>query len=193
MNISNPTTFAAPDLTYSTSNSSGTSGALRADDQIAIFSASSPQTIAFSQSAAAGDDAFASRLDHVHGMAAATAEASAAQVKDQTAEALFVPPDHVKQSPGVAKCWGKAAATGVLASPSYNITSSGKDSTGVYTWTWLTDFTDVDYAILVTPYDATAFFNPDTIAVGSTKVRMFDASSVASDRGHSVAGFGDIS
>ena len=73
MNINNPTTFSSPDLTYTTSNSSGSAGALRADDSIAIFSASNPETIAYGQSAAAGDDAFASRLDHVHGMAASTA------------------------------------------------------------------------------------------------------------------------
>ena len=70
MNINNPTTFATPDLTFSTSNSSGTSGALRADDSLAIFSSTVPETISYGQSAATGDNPFGSREDHVHGMAA---------------------------------------------------------------------------------------------------------------------------
>ena len=64
MNINNPTTFSAPDLTYTTSNSSGSAGALRADDSIAIFSTNAPSAIA--SAAATGDDAFAARLDHIH-------------------------------------------------------------------------------------------------------------------------------
>lgn len=64
MNISNPTTFATPDPSWSTSNSSGTSGAMRADDQLAIFSTNTPTAIASSGST--GDDGFASRLDHIH-------------------------------------------------------------------------------------------------------------------------------
>jgi len=73
VNINNPTTFSAPDLTYSTSNSSGTSGALRADDTLAIFSTQVPTTIAYSATAATGDNAFGSREDHVHGMFASAA------------------------------------------------------------------------------------------------------------------------
>ncbi len=96
MNINNPTTFSTPDLTLSTSNSSGTAGALRADDTIAIwatpgvslgttaaigdaatgirsnstivgFDASVPGNIALSTAAATGSAAVASRRDHTHG------------------------------------------------------------------------------------------------------------------------------
>ena len=67
MNINNPTTFATPSLTYSTSNSSGTAGALRADDTIAVFDAPVPGTITPAASAATGSAAIAARRDHVHG------------------------------------------------------------------------------------------------------------------------------
>ncbi len=71
MNINNPTTFSTPNLTLSTSNSSGTAGALRADDTILVYDATVPTTIAYGASAAAGDTATAAHRNHNHGMAAA--------------------------------------------------------------------------------------------------------------------------
>ena len=71
MNISNPTSFSTPDLTFSTSNSSGTSGALRADDTVLLYDTTVPGTIAASASAATGSAETAARRDHVHGSAAA--------------------------------------------------------------------------------------------------------------------------
>tara|TARA_R100000306_G_C4371133_1_gene140019 strand:- start:930 stop:1730 length:801 start_codon:yes stop_codon:yes gene_type:complete len=65
MNINNPTTFSSPDLSYSTSNSSGSSGALRADDTIAVFDGTVPATIA--SASATGSAGKAARRDHVHG------------------------------------------------------------------------------------------------------------------------------
>lgn len=67
MNINNPTTFSTPDLTLSTSNSSGTAGALRADDTILVYDTTVPTTIASSASAAAGDTGTAARRNHTHG------------------------------------------------------------------------------------------------------------------------------
>ena len=71
MNISNPTSFSTPDLTLSTSNSSGTSGALRADDTILVYDATVPTTIGAGDSAATGSAATSARRDHGHGSAAA--------------------------------------------------------------------------------------------------------------------------
>ena len=71
MNISNPTSFSTPDLTLSTSNSSGTSGALRADDTILVYDATVPTTIGAGDSAATGNSETAARRNHVHGSAAA--------------------------------------------------------------------------------------------------------------------------
>ena len=70
MNINNPTTFSTPDLTLSTTNSSGVAGALRADDTILVYDATVPTTIAYGASASAGDTATAARRNHSHGMAA---------------------------------------------------------------------------------------------------------------------------
>ena len=65
MNINNPTTFSTPDLTLSTSNSSGTAGALRADDTILVYDTTNPANVTLG-SAATGSAAVAARRDHVH-------------------------------------------------------------------------------------------------------------------------------
>jgi len=65
MNINNPTTFSTPDLTLSTSNSSGTAGALRADDTILVYDTTVPASVT-SGSSATGSAATAARRDHVH-------------------------------------------------------------------------------------------------------------------------------
>ena len=64
MIINNPTTFSTPDLTLSTSNSSGTAGALRADDTILVYDTTVPEPIG---TASAGDTATSARRNHVHG------------------------------------------------------------------------------------------------------------------------------
>ena len=71
MNISNPTSFSTPNLTFTTSNSSGTSGALRADDSLLLYDVTVPTTIGAGDSAATGSAATSARRDHVHGSAAA--------------------------------------------------------------------------------------------------------------------------
>jgi len=68
--IPRATSFATPALVYSTSNSSGTGGALRADDTVAIFSTTTPTVSVWGVSSSTGDNAFGSREDHVHGFVA---------------------------------------------------------------------------------------------------------------------------
>jgi len=70
VNINNPTTFSAPDLTLSTSNSSGSAGALRADDTILVYDNTAVDAITFGQAGSVGSASTASRRDHAHAMAA---------------------------------------------------------------------------------------------------------------------------
>lgn len=65
MNITNPTSFGSPNLTLSTSNSSGSSGALRSDDQILVYDTTVPSVLALAS--ATGSAATSARRDHVHG------------------------------------------------------------------------------------------------------------------------------
>lgn len=87
MNINNPTTFSTPDLTLSTSNSSGTSGALRADDTILIYDTQNPNPVG--ASAEVGSVATSARRDHVHvGVGAVTSTDEAIARYNGTAGAL---------------------------------------------------------------------------------------------------------
>jgi len=179
VNINNPTTFSAPDLTYTTSNSSGTAGALRADDSIAIFSAAVPETIAYGQSAAAGDDAFASRLDHVHGMAASDAVSVASQVQMEAASVntVFASPGQTQYHPGIVKAWVQSTATGVLTG-SYNVGSVDDNGTGDWTVNFTTVFSAATYAVSGLPLNGGA----------DILLRVADASNADKTYIHAVVG-----
>ena len=61
--------YAEPNLTFSTTNSSGTSNALRADDTIALFDAVNPALVAIgTTSSSPGSSGTGARRDHVHGI-----------------------------------------------------------------------------------------------------------------------------
>jgi hypothetical protein len=70
VNINNPTTFSVPDLSLSTSNSSGSAGALRADDTILVYDTTSPVAVTSGGSASVGSAATSARRDHKHAAAA---------------------------------------------------------------------------------------------------------------------------
>jgi len=81
VNINNPTTFSTPDLTLSTSNSSGTAGALRADDTILVYDTSVATAVAYGGSSSAGDTVTASRRNHTHSGPTAATNDICAQVR----------------------------------------------------------------------------------------------------------------
>jgi len=148
MNINNPTTFSAPDLTYTTSNSSGTAGALRADDSVAIFSTTAPVAISTSTvSSATGDNPFASREDHVHGSTGIVAAASVAEMKAASSTTVFVTPGRAQNHPGCAKGWVEINGVTQAVRVSYNVTSTSDEGVGQCEITWATDFSGNDYAI----------------------------------------------
>ena len=66
MQINNPTTFSTPDLTLTTSNSSGSAGALRADDSILVYDTTVPSSLTPTSSASVGTAQTSARRDHVH-------------------------------------------------------------------------------------------------------------------------------
>jgi hypothetical protein len=70
MQINNPTTFSTPDLTLTTANSSGTAGALRADDSILVYDTTIPAEVT-TGSSTTGSAATSARRDHVHGIGSA--------------------------------------------------------------------------------------------------------------------------
>jgi len=83
------------------------------------------------------------------------------------------------------------ASDGTLQSNSYNITSTVKNSTGNYTITWNTDFSNTDYTINVTAEGNIRFIRLTTIAVGSVIIDTFADGSTAADSALHISALGD--
>lgn len=151
MNINNPTTFSTPALVYSTSNSSGSAGALRADDTLAVFSTTVPTNIAVTTvSASTGDNAFTSREDHVHGSTAITAAASEAEMVAASSTTVYASPGRTVNHPGVAKAWLQMVYSGGTPTEvgSYNVASFSDLGVGIYKAVWDIDMSDTTYSVV---------------------------------------------
>lgn len=113
-------------------------------------------------------------------------------IEAETNEDTYLPPDLVKNSPGVAKAWARIAADGTLASPNYNITSTSKVSTGRYNVTIATDFSDEDFVVVGMADDS----NEDTVTGRSTVVGGWDIevrrAGTLTDIINMSVGFGDL-
>jgi hypothetical protein len=80
----------------------------------------------------------------------AESEATQAEMEAETAVAKFVPPDLVKNSPGVAKArWhGNANQVTMTQDDSYNMTGFTDNAAGDHTFTIATDFADATYSVV---------------------------------------------
>ena len=125
----------------------------------------------------------------------AESEATQAEMEAETAVAHFVPPDLVRNSPGVAKAYCQIAAAGTIVSNSYNVASITDTGTGDRTIVFDTDFGNINYV------PANSQFTNNTAAIGymfltnvvgsvQLIVRDLDADGVA-DHASATAFFGD--
>jgi hypothetical protein len=123
----------------------------------------------------------------------AESEATKAQMEAETASPLFVPPDLVKNSPGVAKCWCVITAAGAIESPSYNVASIDDNSTGNRDINFTTAFSSNVYAtaaIIMMPGDDMSVVRVSGIATGAVNIQISNSSGVIDIR-TSQAIFGD--
>ena len=93
----------------------------------------------------------------------------------------------------VCKAWAAVAANGTK-SASYNVASTAKDSTGIYTVTWDTDFSSVNYAVTITITSEVASQTPsswiENRAAGSCKVHLSNSGGTYADFDFSIMAFG---
>ena len=107
----------------------------------------------------------------------AESEATQAEMEAESAVAHFVPPDLVKNSPGVAKGWCHIAADGTISGStaypnSYNIDTITDTGTGDRTIVWDTDFSQTVYAVAGSWGDNTTdgYMSYITYAAGSIRL-----------------------
>lgn len=137
---------------------------------------------------AAGADQQLSEEGHVH------VEATKAQMEAETAGAFaYVPPNLVKNSPGVAKVWALIAAAGMLTA-GYNVASITDVGTGNRTVVIATDFSSANYAIVSHLNGSVSEnnFTEDTArAAGSWTHTTASSTGTPADIESSVVAFGD--
>ena len=131
--------------------------------------------------------------DHTH--AGSPTEATQAAVEAETAEATFVPPDLVKNSPGVAKGWCRITAVGALEAPDYNVDSVTDTGLGDRSIVWGTDFSTSVYTCVAQLAEDTTASSQITImfssfAVGSVR-HTIRAAGALNDFTTSVHAMGD--
>ena len=120
--------------------------------------------------------------------------ATQAQMEAQSAVNNPVPPNLVRNSPGVAKGWGIIQDIGALRTPSYNITSVTDTGIGDSLVVWNVDFSTATYVALCTMYENTnEHAAAEQGAVGSTRVtsRNLDTPFALVDAERCVTAFGD--
>lgn len=120
--------------------------------------------------------------------------ASTAPVADAAvANKKYVDDQIVSASP-TAKAWCQVDLNGTLQAGSYNVTSVVRDSAGVYTVTWGTDFADTKYAPQVTPFIANTntvlFGRAANLATGTCQVVTMGSGLVPVDGAFSIVAFG---
>ena len=126
----------------------------------------------------------------------AESEATQAEMEAETAVAHFVPPDLVKNSPGVAKVWVLWELTGAHGiTASYNMTSvSDGGAVGNTDHLWATDFSSANYVISgQAEDDHTVWHSATTLAAGgvTTQIRSANDAVVRDSTEAMLVAFGD--
>ena len=159
------------------------------------LSDASPSTQAHGDSAAAGSGTLASRADHKHAMPAAggPSQANQAAIEGETNEDTYVPPDLVKNSPGVAKGYCRITAAGALVAGSYNVSSITDTGTGDRTINWNTDFGNANYSCVSTFSEMMLdrHIQHDVFTAGSVDMEIRSDSGSNYDVATSTVAFGD--
>ena len=129
--------------------------------------------------------------------AAGPSQATQSAIEAETNEDTYVPPDLIKNSPGVAKVWCKISAAGALQTGDYNVASVTDSGTGDRTIVFDTDFADTNYVPLSHAYASTTLnIHPEhptsSFATGSVDLNMYETeSNTADDRESTTVIFGD--
>jgi len=138
--------------------------------------------------------------DLVDGAGTPSTEATQANMEAEATGTLYVPPDLVKHSPGVAKVWANISADGTTVNGSYGLTSVTDTAVGVRTLNFSTNFSSAIFVPVGAAFQLTAVVSVsfDTPAAGSVRALVRDGSFHSSatdpsnvDRLTYVAIFGD--
>jgi len=123
----------------------------------------------------------------------AESEATQAEMEAETAVAKFVPPDLVKNSPGVAKAWASITSAGALSTPDYGIASVDDDGTGDHDINFTTAFSSIIFSCLATVAGEGRYIHidlPSSASEVQMNTKLTSDGSTVSDTARYVAFFG---
>jgi len=117
----------------------------------------------------------------------AESEATQAEMEAETAVAKFVPPDLVKNSPGVAKGWVKfdmtASDSSYTGLVSYNVAGLTDQGVGDWDIEWTTDFSTAHYSITAVGSEFHSAVRSGAASAGVTSINAYNSSHAAVDDG----------
>ena len=123
-------------------------------------------------------------------------QSSQSALEGETDENTYAPPDRIKYSPGVAKCWGQVDFNLVPGNftESYNMSSFTDSGTGTGICYIATDFSSANYAMATSAIIAGDYrCSVGTENVGSFTIDVMNGAGTKVDTVCSVACFGDQS
>jgi hypothetical protein len=114
---------------------------------------------------------------------AATEQATQAEAEAESNVDKYIPPDLIKNSPGVAKAWCNITAAGALGSPDYNVSSVTDTGTGDRTINFTVSFSGTVYSPTSTLSNEGDHMHPAyrAIATGSVRFIVMDSSAAKQD------------
>ena len=129
----------------------------------------------------------------IYDAASAIEQATQAEAEAESNVDKYIPPDLIKNSPGVAKGWCRITAGGALVSGDYNTASITDTGTGDRTIVWDTDFADVNYSVVTTNAGGDTHNHTLNLSFAVDTVRLVttNGSAAFTDYATSSAGFGD--
>jgi len=142
------TVLTVPAFTLGTANAAGSAAtSIASDSTLLMFDAVAVDAITFGQVGAVGTATVPPRRDHAHAMADVTV-ATQAEMEAASSSTVFVTPGRTQYHPGVAKAHVSITGSDGSSDNSYNTTATSRGATGVYTWSWDTDFNSVNSGVL---------------------------------------------
>ena len=136
-----------------------------ADDAIGVAELSATGT-ASNSTFLRGDNAWAAP-------SGGPSQATQADIEAETNQDTYIPPDLIKNSPGVAKAWALTAADGTSNTVAYNMASLTDSGTGDRVYVFDVDFSSANYAASGNAFGPadntiqTCIFGQNTQAAGS--------------------------
>ncbi len=122
----------------------------------------------------------------IYDAGSAIEQATQAEAEAESNVNKYIPPDLIKNSPGVAKGWVKFDMTGSdsgTGSSSYNVTGLTDQGTGDWDITWNVDFSGADYSITATGSEFHSAERSGASTAGVTTINAYNSSHAAVDDG----------